>query len=136
MLELIAALLAAQLASNGAGQSFDPSQWQGQFEGNCSYTQPVRELAVDDILIQCNQANIDGSGVALSSRSWGVRTRFTGSWAGDRLAVNSISLRDNRAIEAKGVCQVYLIDESLSVVACAATARGRTYIANFVRSRL
>ncbi|MCB2066813.1 MAG: hypothetical protein KDE15_09270 [Erythrobacter sp.] len=128
MLHLAFLLAAAQYAADALPQ--------GTYDGTCLYPEAVRERAGAGELITCNRAVVGEGHIAFGYRSWQSRTRFNGSFDGDRMAVTSVTLSSGRTVEARGVCQLYYANDALSTVACTATSNRGSMAANFVVSRI
>ena len=124
-----ALLLLAQVAFGAApGASYD---------GQCIYPPGLGEPRGDEVRVTCNRVNVDGAGVDFVDRSWNRRMlRFSGQWEGDRLTVRSVTPRDGRMVEARGLCRTYYANEEVSVIACTAVSGGRTWLGNFKVSRI
>ncbi|QLC24040.1 hypothetical protein HFP57_02660 [Parasphingopyxis algicola] len=128
---LTMALVAAPADGTGA------REWRGQ----CEYADrfaPLLEQG-DHSFALCDSVAIDPGGdrdtFDFRRDSWGSMIRFEGALAGDRMAVSHIRLRANEPRPATGTCEIFHRGEALSTIACVATARGQTYVANFVPRR-
>lgn len=119
-----------------AAQFGTPTLPAGEYRGQCLYPEAVRERAAGDELVTCNEASVDSGGVTFGQRSWGMRMRFAGTFEGDRLTVESVTFRNGTSHHARGLCQLFYVDQEVSTIACTAVARGRSYAANFVVSRI
>ena len=109
----------------------------GRIDGLCLYPEVVRERALGDTLVDCNQARVEEGGITFGRRGWQQRTRFIGSFEHDRLTVTALQFRDRAPDEARGVCQLYYANDHLTTIACTATTKRQlTTAANFVVSRI
>jgi hypothetical protein len=123
----LALILAAQFTAQPAAE--------GRFDGTCLYPEALQERATQGELVTCNQAEISSDSIAFGLRSWQSRTRFNGSFEGDRMTVSSVTLPNGRNFAVRGVCELYYADEELSTVACTASGNRGSILANFVVSR-
>ena len=106
------------------------------YDGQCIYPPGLGEPR-GELRVTCTRVVTDADGVEFRNRSIGVRmARFSGAWNGDRLTVRSVRLRTGSSFEARGMCRVYHANEQVSVIACTAVSSGRSYIANFMVSRI
>ncbi len=124
---LLAILLAAQFAANPLPV--------GQYEGSCIYPQAVVDRAEGTELLTCQRAEIAPDSIAFGLAGWSVETRFHGTFAGDQLTVEAVTLSNGRTLPVRGLCQVYYVDEQVSTVACTAISDIEGSVAaNFVRA--
>ncbi|MEL1251940.1 hypothetical protein [Aurantiacibacter gilvus] len=127
MLHLVL-LLAAQFAADALPV--------GTYNGTCLYPEALRERAAPGELVTCNQVEIAADHIAFGLRSWQSRTRFNGTFEGNRMTVDSVTLASGRSYDARGVCELSYANEALSTVACTVTSNRGAMAANFIVSRL
>jgi hypothetical protein len=61
---------------------------------------------------------------------------FSGELVGRRLSVTNVHLRGSDPVQATGSCEIFYREGRISVVSCLARTRTRTYVANFLPSRI
>ncbi len=120
--------LAAQLAADAL-----PT---GTYDGTCLYPEAVQERAAPGELVACNQARVNADSITFGRRGWQTHTRFNGAFQGDRLTVTSVTLPNGRAVDVRGVCEIYHADNAVSTIACTATSTRGSMAANFVVSTI
>ncbi|QZH76233.1 MAG: hypothetical protein JY451_06725 [Erythrobacter sp.] len=124
---LFALLLAAQFAADVLPV--------GQYEGSCIYPQAVVDRAEGTELLTCQRAEIARDSIAFGLAGWNVETRFSGTFDGDRLTVESVTLSNGRTLPVRGLCQVYYSGDEVSTIACTAINDFEGSVAaNFVRA--
>ncbi len=124
-------LLSLILAQFGAGPSVE-----GTFNGTCLYPDAVRERAAAGELVTCNQVEISGDRIAFGLRSWQSQTVFGGTFEGDRMSVDTVTLANGSRHEVRGLCELYFANDKLSTVACTANGTRGAIAANFLVSRI
>ncbi|MGE3690354.1 MAG: hypothetical protein AB7F98_03120 [Novosphingobium sp.] len=134
MLAIILSSLIWQAADGGLSDGT-------RLPGNCSYPPAVLEIRDGTAFASCNALQIDrdgtkGTSLDFRQRSWGSTMRFTGDMAGDEMRVHRVRLRSGVEVAVSGTCRIEYVRGQVSVVSCLASARGRTYAANFVVSRI
>jgi hypothetical protein len=127
---MITGVLAVLAVSGGA----DPIE----LNGRCQYPEAIARYSHEASLVSCNTLVINRAESTLDfgQRSWGSMLRFVGEVSGDRMEVTHVYPRHRDAVEATGTCDILYRDGSISGVSCLARAGSKTYVANFVRSRL
>jgi hypothetical protein len=127
---MIAGLLAVLAVSSGP----DPFE----FSGRCEYPEAMARYREEASLVSCNALAIDRarSTFDFRQRSWGSTFRFVGEISGDRMTISRVYPRHRGSAEATGTCDILYRDGTMSGVTCLARAGSKTYVANFVRSRL
>lgn len=128
MLIAPAILLFAQLAAAPTGAV--------RYDGICEYPAELRERAragelVSGSLVECNQVTIAPEQISFGLRSWETRTRFNGTFEGNRMTVTSVTQPNGREWRVRGVCDLSYISGKLSNVACSVYADHATLVANF-----
>lgn len=108
----------------------------GSHDGACLYPEVLRERAAPSELVTCNRVEVAGNYVAFGLRSWQSQVRFNGSFEGDRMTVDSVTLANGRSIAARGTCEVAYTDGAFSTLSCTAQSNRGAMLANFVRSRI
>jgi|SRR5215208_776459 len=127
---MIAGLLAVLAVSSGP----DPLE----FSGRCQYSEAMARYREEASLVSCNTLVIDRAQSAFDfrQRSWGSMFRFVGEISGDRMTITRVYPRHRDSAEATGSCDILYRDGTVSGVSCLARTGPKTYVANFVRSRL
>jgi hypothetical protein len=127
---MITGLLAVLAASSGA----DPIE----FSGRCTYPDAMARFSQEASLVLCDTLRIDRSAATFDfrQRSWGSMLRFSGEISGDRMKVTRVHPHRRESAEAEGTCDILYREGEVSGVSCLARAGSKTYVANFVRSRL
>jgi hypothetical protein len=127
---MIAEVLAALAVSIGA----DPIELSGQ----CQYPDAIARYSHEASFVSCNTLVINraDSTFDFGQRSWGSMLRFEGEISGDRMEVTRVYPRHRDSVEATGSCDILYRDGAISGVSCLARAGSKSYVANFVRSRL
>lgn len=125
LLEMLT-LVAAQFAP-------DPAVVQ-EFDGRCTYPPGLGEPGLGEIRATCNRVTVDDASVVFGSRDWGDQVRFSGTFQGDRLAVQTVTPRAGDPVAVRGLCRVFYADDKVSVISCTAVEQNgpRSWIANFV----
>lgn len=125
---MIALLLAAQFAADV------PSP--GNYAGSCFYPEAVVQQAGGTELLTCQRAEIAADSIAFGLAGWDVETRFHGTFAGNQLTVDHVTLSGGRIVSVRGLCEVYHANDSVSVIACTAISDAEGSIAaNFIPAR-
>ena len=127
---MIAGVLALLAVSSGA----DPLE----LNGRCQYPDAMARYSQEALLISCTTLVIDRSKSTFDfrQRSWGSMFSLAGAISGDRMTVTRVYPRHRSSAEATGTCDILYSDGTISGVSCLARAGSKTYVANFVRSRL
>jgi len=134
MLTVLLAAMASQIFPTG-------TQGPIPLEGRCIYPPEVAEKRDGAVLALCDRLTLEigqeGADFDFAQASWGSMLRFSGERSGERaFAVRRLRSRNGEWRDANGTCELFYRDDTVSTVACYAVARGRTYAANFVVSRL
>jgi hypothetical protein len=124
MLTLIALALAANPAVPGDDLPF-------KLRGECFYPPRIAEAAPDATQVTCDAVEVDAGSVDFEVREWNAHSRFYGSWEGDVFTLTALEPRNGRRTEARGSCRIDRLDGRISMISCAAVARGRGWLANF-----
>lgn len=142
-LRISAALAAALLmiAASIDAPLHAQSLHQTVMNGRCQYSDEVARHRDETTLVLCDTVTIgsDDSTVSLDfgRRSWGSAARFTGDVTGSRMQVSQIAVRNDRAVPATGVCEIFRRnDGKVSYISCLAKAGSRSIAANFVPSHV
>ena len=109
---------------------------QGRYDGTCLYPPALEERAAPGELVTCNQAEISADRIAFGRRSWESRISFNGTFEGDRMDVDSVTLANGRTHDVRGVCELSYANGELSTIACTAQSNRGAMLANFVVSRI
>lgn len=109
---------------------------EGRFDGLCEYPEALQDRSGEGALVTCNQVEIAPGQISFGLRSWQSRTRFNGTFDGNRLTVTSITRPIGREWPVRGVCDLSFANGKLSNVACSAYARHATILANFTISSI
>jgi hypothetical protein len=127
---MIAEVLLVLAATSGAGPI--------ELNGRCYYPDAAAQYSHEAAFVSCNSLVIyrEESAFDFKQRSWGSMLRFVGEISGDRMKVTRVYPRHRDSAEAAGTCDILYRDGSISGVSCLARAGSKTYVANFVRSRL
>ena len=127
---MIAGVLALLAVSSGSGPI--------ELSGRCQYPEAMARYSQEASLIACNRLVIDRaeSTFDFGQRSWGSTLRLAGEISGDRMTVTRVYPRHRDSADATGTCDILYRDGTISGVSCLARAGSKTYVANFVRSRL
>jgi hypothetical protein len=109
-----------------------------ELNGRCEYPDAVARYSQEASLVMCNRLVIDRaeSTFDFGQRSWGSMLRFEGEISGDRMDVTRVYPRHRDSVEATGSCEILYRDGAISGVTCLARSGSKTFVANFVRSRL
>lgn len=104
---------------------------EGRFDGICEYPEALREQAGENTLVTCNEVEIAPHQISFGLRSWQSRTRFNGTFEGNRMTVTSVTTANGRDWPVRGACDLSFTDGQLSNLACSTYARHATLVANF-----
>jgi hypothetical protein len=133
---MIAALLAVLASQAAVSSGSDPVE----LSGRCQYSDAIARFSQEASLILCDSLVIDRAEATAAfdfrQRSWGSMVRFAGQISGDRMTITRVYPRHRSSAEATGTCDILYRDGTTSAVSCLARAGSKTYVANFVRSRL
>ncbi len=134
---LILALLATGAGPARAGDDAGPREVQG----HCQYRDAAADLIGKDTgFALCDSVVIDKSDelgtLDFRKDGRGSSIRYEGRFSGNFLEISRVQPRSKPMTSATGRCKIAYKDGRVSVVTCAARARGVTFAANFVASRI
>ena len=133
MLARIAIFIAAPLSA-GPGVPAVPND--ARLQGCCFYAPDLPKPAGGESRLGCTDVTIEGGTIIFSNSEWGPTGTFSGIWQGDNMVVERFAARRQQAEQARGSCHIWHNDGAISAVACTAATRGRSWVANFLTSRI